>query len=205
MKFESGVGFSNGCDGVGIDVTAAICPEHLDRDLRRHRSLHDVLLGDGLLFHHRLAFSVQRFAILVHFLDRDFHRLDQRRFRVRLEVLDHALRHEEKREDDADRDEQVIGDADEIDPEVADGVGGMARNCPNERCGNSDAGRGADEIVKCQPHHLREVRHGGFADVALPVGVGGETCRSVERTDPGSLAARPCGFSGRIFCSRRIA
>ena len=38
-----------------------------------------------------------------------------------------------------------------------------------------------DEIMKCQPHHLREVRHGGFADVALPIRVGGETCRGVER------------------------
>ena len=105
MKFESGVGFSNGCARVGIDVTTAVCPEHLDRDLRCHRSLHDVLLGDGLLFHHRLAFSIDNgFAILVHFGDRNFHRLDQGRFRVRFEVLDHALRHEKHREHDADRD-----------------------------------------------------------------------------------------------------
>ena len=44
--------------GVGVDVTAAVGAEHLDRDLRRHRTLHDVLLVDGLFFHHRLAVSV---------------------------------------------------------------------------------------------------------------------------------------------------
>ena len=31
-----------------------------------------------------------------------------------------------------------------------------------------------------QPHHLREIGHGGFAAVALPVGVGGEADRRVE-------------------------
>ena len=44
--------------GVGVDITAAVGPEHLDRDLRRHRPLHDVLLVDGLFLHDRLAVSV---------------------------------------------------------------------------------------------------------------------------------------------------
>jgi hypothetical protein len=66
-------------------------------------------------------------------LDLNFHRLHQRGLGVRLEILNHPLRDEEKREDDADRDEQVISDADEIDPEVADGAGRMTRNSPNER------------------------------------------------------------------------
>ncbi len=44
--------------GVGVDVTAAVRAEHLDRDLRRHRPLHDVLLGHGLFFHDRLAIGV---------------------------------------------------------------------------------------------------------------------------------------------------
>ena len=41
--------------GVGVHVTAAVGAEHLDRDLRRHRPLHDVLFVDRLLLHHRLA------------------------------------------------------------------------------------------------------------------------------------------------------
>ena len=44
--------------GIGIGVTAAVGAEHLDRDLRRHRALHDVLFGDGLLFHDRVALRV---------------------------------------------------------------------------------------------------------------------------------------------------
>ena len=43
--------------GVGVGVTAAVRAEHFDRDLRRHRSLHDVLFGDSLFFHHRLIVS----------------------------------------------------------------------------------------------------------------------------------------------------
>ena len=59
--------------GVGIDVTAAVGAEHFDRDLRRHRSLRDVLLRDGLLFHHRFAVCVlDRFAFIVFFLDLRF-------------------------------------------------------------------------------------------------------------------------------------
>ena len=123
--------------------------------------------------------------LVVLLLDRNLHRLDQRRFGVRLEVLDHALRHEKHRKDEADRNEQVISDADEIDPEIADGVGRMTRNSPNERCGNGDASRGGDEIVKRQSDHLREVRHGRFTAVALPIGVGRETDRGVERADAG--------------------
>ena len=65
---------------------------------------------------------------------------------------------------------------------------GMPRNAAHQRSGDGDAGRGGDEIVKRQPDHLREVRHRAFAAVALPVGVGGETDRGVERE---MLAQRP--------------
>ena len=67
--------------GVGVDVTAAVGAEHFDRDLRRHRPLHDVLFGDGLFFHHRLC---RRRPLIVSplsffFSTWIFHRLDQRR------------------------------------------------------------------------------------------------------------------------------
>ena len=68
---------------VGVHVTAAVRPEHFDRDLRRHRSLHDVLFGDGLFFHHRLVVSsLNRLALVVLLFDLDFHRLHQRGFGV---------------------------------------------------------------------------------------------------------------------------
>ncbi len=57
----------------------------------------------------------------------------------------------------------------------------MARDSPHQRRGNGDAGGGGDEIVNRQRHHLGEIRHGGFAAVALPVGVGGEADRRIER------------------------
>ena len=64
---------------VGVRVTAAVGAEHLDRDLRRHRPLHDVLFGDGLFFHHRLVVSsLNRLALVVFLFDLDFHRLRQR-------------------------------------------------------------------------------------------------------------------------------
>ncbi len=70
---------------VGVRVTAAVGAEHFDRDLRRHRSLHDVLFGDGLFFHHRLVVSsLDRLALVVFLLDLDFHRLHQRRLGVTL-------------------------------------------------------------------------------------------------------------------------
>ncbi len=148
--------------------------------------------------------SFDRLAFVVLFLDLDLHRLDQGRLRVRLEILNHALRHQEDREDQADRQQQVVSHAHEIDPEIADRFCRMPRNCPHQRGGDGDAGGGGNEIVKRQPDHLREIRHGRFAAVALPVGVGRETDGGVKReigTDP----ARPCGFSGRKFCNRRIA
>ncbi len=128
---------------VCVRIAAAVGPEHLDCDLRCHRTLSDVLLRNGLLFRDRFAvWSFDRFALIVFLLDLDFHRLDQRRFGVGLEVLNHALRHEEHREHEADRDEQVVGDADEIHPEVAERLRRMARNCADERGGDGDAGRG---------------------------------------------------------------
>ena len=167
--------------GVGVDIAAAVGAEHLDRDLRSHRPLHDGLFGDGLFFHHRFAVgSVDRLAFVILLFDLDLHRLDQRGLGVGLEILNHALRHEKDREDEADRQEQIVSDAHEIDPEVADGLGGMPRDAAHERRGDGDAGGGGDEVMKCQPDHLREIGHGGFAAVALPVGVGGETGRGVE-------------------------
>ena len=46
---------------------------------------------------------------------------------------------------------------------------------------DGDAGGGRGEIVDGQGHHLREIGHRRLAGVALPVGVGGETRRRVER------------------------
>ena len=57
----------------------------------------------------------------------------------------------------------------------------MPGDAAHECRGKRDAGGGGAEVVNHQRDHLREVGHGGFAGVALPVGVGGEADGGVER------------------------
>ena len=168
--------------GVGVRVAAAVRGEHLDGDLRRHRALHDGLFVHRLFLHHRLAFRAEDgFAFVVLLLDGDFVGLDELGLRVRLEVLNHALRHEEDREYEADGQQQVVGDAHEVHPEVAERLRRMPREGAHERRRDADADGAGGEVVDGQRDHLREIRHRGFARVALPVGVGGEADGGVER------------------------
>ena len=44
---------------IGVHVSAAVRAKHLDRDLRRHWALHDVLFGHGLFFCDRFAICVR--------------------------------------------------------------------------------------------------------------------------------------------------
>ena len=175
-------GVLEGVRGVGVRIAAAVGAEHLDGDLRGHRALDDGLLGHGLLFHHGFAIGAfDGLALVVLLLHRELHRLQQLGLGVRLEVLDHALRHEKHGEHQADGQQQVIGRPHEVHPEVAQGLGRVPGEAAHERRGDGDAGGRGDEVVKGQRDHLREIRHGGFAAVALPVGVGREADRGVER------------------------
>jgi len=58
--------------------------------------------------------------------------------------------------------------------EGADAGGPATSQATNQRHGGHDARSGRHPVVGCQPSHLREIAHGGFARVVLPVGVGGE-------------------------------
>ena len=80
--------------GVGVEESAAVGPELLDALLRRDRASGD-----------RLGLARDR-----------GHGLE------RVEVLDHALRHEHEREDERDRQEDPHGPADHVGPEVPDRV-----------------------------------------------------------------------------------
>ncbi len=64
----------------------------------------------------------------------------------------------------------------------------MPRDAAHERRGNRNAGGGGGEVMDGQRDHLREIGHGGFTAVALPVGVGGETDGGVEREMRGERA-----------------
>ena len=56
-----------------------------------------------------------------------------------------------------------------------------AREAADQRDREHDAGRRRQEVLVRQAEHLREVRHRAFAAVVLPVGVGDEADRRVER------------------------
>ena len=57
----------------------------------------------------------------------------------------------------------------------------MPRDAAHERCGDRDADRRGGEIMDRERDHLGEIRHGRFATVVLPIGVGRETDGRVER------------------------
>ena len=139
--------------GVGVEEAAAVGAEHLDRDLRGDRADRDGLLG---------AFQ-------------------RRRLDIGAERLRHALPDQEQRVDDADRQQDVERAAGDIDPEVADRLHRRAREAADQRDREHDAGRRRQEVLVRQAEHLREVGHRAFAAVVLPVGVGDEADRRVER------------------------
>ena len=159
---------------VGVEEAAAVGAQHLDGELRGHRPLRDRLLA---------AF--------------------ERRGRdIGGEVLRHALPDVEQRQHDAGGQQQVERAADQVGPEIADALGIGAREATHQRHREGDAGGGAREVLHRQPGHLRQIAQGLLAAVGLPVGVGDEADRGVERRGRAGTAAMPCGLNGRTPCSR---
>ena len=77
-----------------VEEPTTICSQHLDGFLRSHWSLRDGL----------------------------FRGLDRGRFGVRMQILDHALRHQQKSTNNRNRQKHVHGGAGDVHPEVADGL-----------------------------------------------------------------------------------
>ena len=141
--------------GVGVRVAAAVRAEHLDGHLRRHRALHDGLRADHLVRHHRIAGAVcDAGAVRISYLDRNGLRFNECRRCVGLEILNHALRDKKQRKHEADRQKQIINDARQIHPEVADGRGRVPRDAAHERCRNGNADGGGEKVVDGQRDHL---------------------------------------------------
>ena len=108
--------------GIGIHVTAAVGAQHFDGDLRCYRSLHNGLRRVCLIDHDSIAFGIHdRFAVRIVLLDGNHLWLNDGGRGVRLEILNHALRDEKQRIHDANWQQQIISDAREVHPEVADG------------------------------------------------------------------------------------
>ena len=143
----------------------------------------------------RLAFIVLLFRL-------NFHRLNQPAFRVGLEVLNHALRHEEDREDQANAKQQVVNDAHEVHPEIAERSGRMSRDAPHQRRCQSNADGCGGEILDDQPDHLREIRHGAFAAIVLPVLL--VKLAAVLKARSGLTGPSLCGLSGSKCCKLKM-
>jgi hypothetical protein len=130
----------------------------------------------------RLALLVQdRLAVLVGHRLVVLARLHHGDLRVRAERLHHALRHEDDGEDKRERQQNVERAPREVDPEVADRLGGAASESPDQRDHDRHARRRRHEVLHREREHLREIAHGGLTAVALPVGVGREAHRGIER------------------------
>ena len=81
----------------------------------------------------------------------------------------------------------------DIDPEIADGAHRMPGEAADQRDREHDAGRRRQVVLMREAEHLHEVGHRAFAAVVLPVGVGDEADRRVERQILGDRR-----LSGRI-------
>ena len=143
--------------GVGVKETAAVGAKHLDRHLRSDRTQRNDLLGA----------------------------LDSRRGDRSGQRLGNAERNQHQRVNDADRQQDVEGDLGQIGPEIADPLGLAPGEAADQRECDRDARRRRQEVVHGEAGHLGEVRHGRFARVALPVGVGDEADGGVERNRRG--------------------
>ena len=188
-KFDSGVGILEGMGGVGIEEAAAVGAQHLDGHLGGHGTLGNRLGLDLDVFHHRVALGVLDLlaaGVLLGHLGGI--RIEHLGGLVGAEVLDHPLGDQKHGKHQADGQQQVEAAPGQIDPEIAQGRGLIPGDAPHQGRGDGDAGGGRNEVVKGQPHHLREIGQGAFAAVVLPVGVGGETGRGVEGQIPGHPA-----------------
>ena len=95
--------------------------------------------------------------------------------------LGHAQSDKDEREDERNRQKNVEADAGHIDPEIADGRGGGADESAHQRESHCETGRRRQEVVHGKAEHLGQMAHRGLAAIVLPVGVGDEADRGVER------------------------
>ncbi|CCK17798.1 Trichohyalin [Cronobacter universalis NCTC 9529] len=143
--------------GVGVKEAAAVGAEHFDRLLRRHRP-------------HRQH------------LPRAFQRGERL---VGREVLNRALLNKKQGDNQRNGHQHPQRDAGEILPGVAKCRRRLARKGADQRKRHRNAGRRREEVLHREARHLAEIADGAFTRVRLPVGIGDETHRRVERQMPG--------------------
>ena len=94
--------------------------------------------------------------------------------------LRHALPDINQRHDEAQRQQQAIENAGEIDPVVADICRCLAAETAHEAAHGAHAGGRADRHQEGDDRHLRKVGEAGFTRIGVPVGVGDKRCGGVE-------------------------
>ena len=182
---------------IGVGEAAAVGAQHLDGHLGGHGPLGDRLGLDLGVFHHRVALGViNRVTGSVFLGDLSSKRFHHLGGIVGLEVLDHPLGDQKHRKHQADGQQQVEAGAGQIGPEIPQGRGLIPGNAPHQGRGDGDAHGRREEVVRGQGHHLRQIGHGAFAAVVLPVGVGGETGRGIKGQIAGH-AAEALGIEGQ--------
>ncbi len=129
--------------GVRVHKAAAVGADHLDGFLRSHRALRDGLCST--------------------FYSGDLG--------IRAEILNHASRTEIQSSNERKRQQHVERGARQIRPKVADRLCLLAGESADHRNGDRDTDRGRGEVIHGQSNHLREVTHGRFTRVGLPVRV----------------------------------
>jgi hypothetical protein len=102
----------------------------------------------------------------------------------------HPTDDQHNRPEDRNREQDPDHAAGEVDPEVAQPVGPAAHEPADQRDGHRQAHCGREEVLHGEPGHLHQVAHHRLGHVGLPVRVGDERHRGVER-DAGLHRAPP--------------
>ena len=126
MRLVSGVGFSNGCALLALKKPPPFVPNSLMISCEATGpwamvcSVTVSMTGLPWASDHRLAVRTD----LLHLLW-----LDQFRRVVRVQVLDNALRNKDQRAHDAERQQHPQATANQVDPEIADGLHSAGGRC----------------------------------------------------------------------------
>ena len=180
--------------GVHAEEAAAVGAGLLDGDLRSRGALGQELLGDHACVLDDLAIDLDRVALDLGAIDDapaavcirlDSDGLYELSLLSRLEVGDDATGSQADAQHEVQRDEHIQDGAGEVDPEGTQtlllDLTEAADQCEHDR----DTGAGGNEVLHGETHELHKVGQGGLAGIGLPVGIGDEGGRRVERQVPG--------------------
>lgn len=98
-----------------------------------------------------------------------------------VEVLNGTGSHQNDREDEGQRQQKAKHNACQVHPEIPDAIGLLPVEAPDQCGDDGDTHGGGDEVLYREARHLDQVPHRRLTGIRLPVGIGDEGCRSVER------------------------